>query len=699
MVSSSVRGLSAPVLVAPVHAAEHAASFLSRVRDAEGAAFVGRREVLERLEAIVREADHEPRVVTVVGAPGLGKSATARALVRRLPGRRIVWIRGDHEGASPATFETAVARALDGGLDALGRGAVADLVIVDTFERCGEVGPWLFEEALRRAGPRLCVVLVSRERPPAGADAALMSLVAREVTVPLLADDEAAEYLTRRGVPCFAQPAWIDQAAGYPLVLKWMADKLLLGTPEASSEREVLAGAAAMFLADAPSPLHERALLALAAVDVLDEVALEAMLGCGRATASQLFAWLGGRAFVEVREGGLVPHTLPRSALYAKVLGAGAVHAELAARAGEVLLRRAAEGDADVAHAALMRALYTRRRATAALSALGAELAPRIRLRPATRAEVAPLAELVRRVEGEDSERRFRRAFALDRSLVWAAFGAHGEVLGLLGGVSMRGLPDDIGGGDRALEAAAAALRGRTSGASWDAVAVRWWMTSAGEPSRDPALLSLVTGALFLAARGAPRTRFVVVVAANEAEAEPWDLALDAEPREPRAAAEAVVSVGDLHRLVGAGAPSETVARLAKERLYALGGLDDAGSASGSPTLEALQSALRDALPRIHRPRELSASPLLGLRQVRGAGPACLVRVLVDSIEQLGAEPGYDDAARVLRVTYLGQARKQEAAAADLGLPFGTYRHRLRAAIGLLARAISEAEGRARAAR
>ncbi len=694
---SSIRGTSSLALVGCLSVgSDGMPSFLSRVQDAEGAAFVGRGELLDGLESLVREADREPRIVKVIGAPGIGKSALVRALGRRLGARRQIWIRGDRDLVDAASFEASIARAIEGGIDALGRGALADVVVIDSFERCVDLGGWLFEEGLVRAGSRLCVVLVSRERTNAAAnDWAAVGAVTREVNVPPLSDREATEYLERRAVPSFAQAELVAQAAGYPIALKWMADKLVLGDPGASAENEVASSLAALFVVDAPTPLHVRALLALAMIDVLDEGLLEVMLGCGQGAAARIFAWLAGRAFVDVRGEGLALHGVVRSALYSKLLRSeGSLHVDMASRASDLLLRRTSGDDVGAMHGALMRALSTRRGASAQLRALEIELGPRMVLRQATTRYLQPMAAVVRRWEGEGSERRFRAAFLHDRSLFWVVCGAHGEVLAVLGCVALRGLPAVLQEGDPALEAATAAWRSLDATGAWDALAVRWWMTSASYHSHDPALLSLVTGALFVASRGAPRGRYVVAIAANAAEAEPWNAVLEAEPGPGDGARPCVA---DLHRLVGTGSPIETAARLARERICALAqvGVGTAGPSGLAAT--AIVGALREALPKLARPRDLATSPLLSLRAVRGAGPAGLVRVLVDAIADLEAEAGYEDAARLLRTTYLGTPQKQEAAAADLGLPFGTYRHRLRAAITDLARAIAAAESAAEA--
>lgn len=105
---------------------------------------------------------------------------------------------------------------------------------------------------------------------------------------------------------------------------------------------------------------------------------------------------------------------------------------------------------------------------------------------------------------------------------------------------------------------------------------------------------------------------------------------------------------------------------------------------------------LREAFAARHRPHALRASPLTRLACVRRRGePAeeALAATLDALCDELALSPGYADAGRLLRVTYLDPTTtKQEAAAAALGLPFGTYRYQLRRAIELAAEALAVRE-------
>lgn len=111
-----------------------------------------------------------------------------------------------------------------------------------------------------------------------------------------------------------------------------------------------------------------------------------------------------------------------------------------------------------------------------------------------------------------------------------------------------------------------------------------------------------------------------------------------------------------------------------------------------------LGPALREALAARHRPHELRTSPLASLACVRdrpGPPERALAEVLDEVCRELAASPGYASAGRLLEVTYLDPATvKQEAAAAALGLAFGTYRYQLRRALELATEALAAREAR-----
>jgi TolB-like protein len=100
-------------------------------------------------------------------------------------------------------------------------------------------------------------------------------------------------------------------------------------------------------------------------------------------------------------------------------------------------------------------------------------------------------------------------------------------------------------------------------------------------------------------------------------------------------------------------------------------------------------AAVKDALRDIHSPDLLSRNPLLlhGIcNLVTSAGPRELKALLCGTIGTLFGNPRDEQLRRVLELTYLQPALKQEVVAHELSLSFGTYRRRLTTARDRLTR-------------
>jgi hypothetical protein len=126
----------------------------------------------------------------------------------------------------------------------------------------------------------------------------------------------------------------------------------------------------------------------------------------------------------------------------------------------------------------------------------------------------------------------------------------------------------------------------------------------------------------------------------------------------------------------------------------------------------AFANAVKAALPRLYRTHELKDNPLLcsavlaasvppKVRAEAALNPLRAGEALAQLLREVGAaladNPAYASAARVLAATFFDPAAKQEAAAAALRLPYGTYRYQLRAAIRLFTQELWERERAARA--
>jgi adenylate cyclase len=98
------------------------------------------------------------------------------------------------------------------------------------------------------------------------------------------------------------------------------------------------------------------------------------------------------------------------------------------------------------------------------------------------------------------------------------------------------------------------------------------------------------------------------------------------------------------------------------------------------------ESAVKDALRHYARGDLLAGNPLLHARVMQQCGREVTVQtlqaVLAKTAETLFANQRDQKLYRVLDLTYLNPAPKQEAAASRLGLPFSTYRRHLTGGVG-----------------
>jgi hypothetical protein len=94
------------------------------------------------------------------------------------------------------------------------------------------------------------------------------------------------------------------------------------------------------------------------------------------------------------------------------------------------------------------------------------------------------------------------------------------------------------------------------------------------------------------------------------------------------------------------------------------------------PDADAFAQALREALRQFGRDEVLAGSALLRCPSL-GPDAATLRTRITDAVTALAAHPADRKFHRALRLTWLTPGAKQEAVAAELGLPFNTYRYHL----------------------
>jgi hypothetical protein len=119
------------------------------------------------------------------------------------------------------------------------------------------------------------------------------------------------------------------------------------------------------------------------------------------------------------------------------------------------------------------------------------------------------------------------------------------------------------------------------------------------------------------------------------------------------------------------------------------------------PGADEFAQAVRDALRHYGRDEALAASPLLRCAWLGGGDEApadvdALREALAAAVQALARHPADQKFHRALQRTWLTPGAKQEAVAAELGLPFNTYRYHLARGAERVAQALWQAEQLAR---
>jgi DNA-binding SARP family transcriptional activator len=362
-------------------------------RDAERAAFA----------AILRRKRGEGLdVFFVCGHAGVGKSTLLRRYADDAAAAgRTVWHLHDL-----ATVE--LRARLDQFAEELTGTSSGPVVLIDSFERHGELEPWLRNAYLRTLPAGSIVVMAGRTGPsvawitdPAWSGA----IVARQLEA--LSTAESAALVEARGVDPGFIPSIVDFAAGNPLVLSLAAEvgRSMSATGQPSrreAARFVVDTALDTLLGDVPTPQHRLALHVCAHARYTTEDLLRAAIPEG--DAAELFDWLRVQPFAETPGCGLDINGVLREALEAHLrwrdpAGYERMHRRIRHYVMNTLLRDATEPQAS---AAVMRTIsHLRRRGGVAGHYVSATGDPRVRAARVTPADHDELVALAHETYGE----------------------------------------------------------------------------------------------------------------------------------------------------------------------------------------------------------------------------------------------------------------------------------------------------------
>lgn len=671
-----------------------------RLAAARERAFVGR----ERERAVFRDAlsgDSPAAVLWVHGPGGIGKSTLTRLWVREAlqAGRSVVEIDGRFVGRVPQDFERAAAAVLEDG---------AAVLVVDSFDMCQWLEGWLRERFLPRLADGALVVLSGRTPPEAewSVDPGWAQALA-VLELPPMTPEQAGALLAARGVGAADVPAVAGFAGGNPLALS-LAAAVVQGA--ADEERdwtptgEVLATLMTRLIGEVPSAAHRRALEVAAQAYATTEELLHAALPDEDAGA--LFGWLRGLPFMESAPQGLFPHDAARETLVADLRWrAPQAYDAIRRRLLRVYFRDAREAPDSRMLEAMGRAFYLYRdvRLVGAMYSwsrqggvheddMEPEHLPRV-LRLCRAAEGEVSAELVSYWYARQPQAF--HVFRDVRSGEIVAFSAH-LVL------PVPADPEDV--------------------ATDPVVAAAWSYSDATSPARPGEHISITRFAVYPEAYEQPSPvlelnhwRGLVEAYRATGRAHDFDVYQDMEAWAVRFGS----AMADSGRRVRVG--DATYGLFVSDwRLESFEEWFDAVVSGDVPASVGDQGAVADrrslppetrtdsplergdfdeyvrlALQTWRRPEAFASNRLLrrAFLTAGGGDPVVALRAMVqEAVDDMRTDLSGVKAHAALVATYFSGAPTQEAAARRLGLPFGTYRRHLRAAVGHVSDVLWKAE-------
>lgn len=672
-----------------------------RLARARRARFIGRAAELARFDRML-DGQAEP-VWFLHGPGGIGKTTLLAEFARRAEaaGRIVIEIDARHLAASPASWHQALRVALsdDTGEPLPPPGSV---LLVDTFETVAGLEGWLRDEELPRFPGDTLVVLAGRTPadPAWRLDPGWSSIAAVTKLVPWT-ETEARDYLTSRlgGLP--VPEAMLARGAGVPLLLTLLADAHRRGAdlPDHNpgdgdpALREVLVRELLeRFARDLSDPLLRAALDVLTVARSVTVPMLAATVDEG--AADDTYDWLACLPFVQAGEAGLQMHDYVREAFAAtwRAREPGAID-RAGLRVQQYLARRAPLVGRDEAVRQLKDWIFVLR-FTDVGHITDHRHIENHRLGGLEHDAEAVVALVLRRL-GAGMAGHIAHWVAHRPQDFLLVRHRTGRLAGLVLALEMTEIPPEVMAADPAVGRAWAYVqRVRAPRPGGSAVCIR--LTLDAELDTLPNPTATLGGGSWLMERSLLDTR----TEWNVAYGHPVELMdrvwpsmrrLNWATREP-----ALDDVVD-GRLFGGYVRDYVREPIAPEWRPPATGTDQ----RPLPGADDFAQAVREALRQYGRDEALAANPLRHCAWLSGhaAAPATLQvlrAALSDAVQALAHHPADLKFHRALQQTWLTPGAKQEAVAADLGLPFNTYRYHLARGAERVAQALWQREQLAR---
>nr|WP_277750790.1 BTAD domain-containing putative transcriptional regulator [Nonomuraea polychroma] len=274
--------------------------------------FVGRGTERAAFQDLLRSRGERLGLVFVRGPAGIGKSTLLRKLAddATAAGRQVWHLHGSAIADARERLERFAEELA---------GVSGPVLLIDSFEKLGDLEPWFRHEYLRKLPGNAIIVVAGRTGPSAAwlTDPAWSgAIVIRHLEA--LTAREAAALLEARGVDPGLRRSIVDFAVGNPFALSLAAEvgRSMSATGQPSRReavRYVVDNVLALVAGDVPTNLHWWALYVCAHARHTTEDLLGAVVPGDR--AAELFDWLRAQPYVETAAHGLDVNGVLREAL------------------------------------------------------------------------------------------------------------------------------------------------------------------------------------------------------------------------------------------------------------------------------------------------------------------------------------------------------------------------------------------------
>lgn len=657
-------------------------SMAARLAERRRSAFVGRDRELAVFRAAVREEQGAPSTLFVHGMGGIGKSTLLRQFAdeAEAAGRTVVLVDGRYIDPSPDGFRRETEKAFDDDHAVL---------LIDAFEHCQGLEPWLRDHFLPTLPERTVIVLAGRCPPSRGwiTDVAWTGSLAVLDLEPL--DEQAAlDLLSRRGADASTSREILAFTGGHPLALSLAGVLAAAGPPGRTPWTpgpDVLTALLKHLVGELPSDRHRLALETAAHHYTTTEDLLGAVVGKQHAAA--LFAWLRDLPFAESGRNGLAVHELVSAVLdrdlrwrdpqgYERMHNAGVRH----------LIDRARNADPGNVLSATRALCHLKWHGPAKRYFATTRQDGDVYESPLHPEDHAFVMRHIEEAEGPEAAQVTRYWPTHRPADFWIYRSTHDDApLGFLLWLRLtdaghHATADPVTGAcGNWSESSGPVARGQQ-------IMILRFAVSRGPDGRARSMNGSVPGVDLAMQQRVIRSwlREQSVACSFVATADPqvWTPLMRMDGHLPFA--EVTLPPGRPFTLYGHDWRRQGLDVWLQQAL-ALHEADPAGTTAvvNTSTLDrvAFDQAVREALRHLHDPIALSASPLLQHCGVPDAADTdrieALRQMLTSAVAQMLDEPRHARQHRSLAVTYLEQPRTQEAAAHRLGLPLGTYRRHL----------------------